>query len=46
MTNGLFSQHSCQVVHHRAPKLTETENTYKYNRSFKKKEIVRPLYLN
>ena len=37
----LFSQHSCQVVYHRPPKLPETGNTF--SRSFFSKKVVRPL---
>ena len=38
----LFSQHSCQGVNHRAPKLPGTGNTF--SRSFFSNKFVRPLW--
>ena len=38
---NLFSEHSCHVVHHRAPKLPRTGNTF--NSSFFSKKVVRHL---
>ena len=37
----LFSQHSCQVVYHRPPKLPGTENTFSV--SIFSKKLVKPL---